>query len=65
MNIINDLTVQADEFTEPVFEFSVPASQGCGAVSFPRQLKTDIISKVSETSDPIEIKTIYYATTFI
>lgn len=61
---INGLTVQADEFTEPVFEFSVPAGQGCGAVSLPRQLTANVISKVSETSRPIEIKTIYYATTF-
>lgn len=32
------LTEQADEFTEPVFGFSVPAGQGSGAVSFPKQL---------------------------
>jgi len=30
-------TEQADEFTEPVFGFSVPAGQGTGAVSFPKQ----------------------------
>ena len=35
---LNHLTEHSDEFTEPVFEFSVPAGQGAGAVSFPRQL---------------------------
>jgi len=35
---LHHLTEQAEEFTEPVFEFSVPAGQGFGAVSFPRQL---------------------------
>lgn len=34
----NNLTVQAEELIDPVFGFSVSSGQGCGAVSFPRQL---------------------------